>query len=70
MLGHGRRVRRLDHVRLADCVHYGSGETAHVTIIVGQQNGVPMVISFGSDNCPCFTVYNYRDDVREIRRYI
>jgi ferredoxin-thioredoxin reductase catalytic subunit len=31
---------------------------------------VPTVISFGSDACPCRTVYNYRDDVSEFRRYI
>jgi hypothetical protein len=70
MLGQGKRVRTLGRLVPGDCVHYGSGETAHVTIVVGRQNGEPMVISFGSDDCPCFTNYDYRDDVREFRRYI
>ena len=70
MLGQGKRVRKLARLVPGDCVHYGSGETAHVTIVVGRQNGEPMVISFGSDDCPCFTNFDYRDDVREFRRYI
>ncbi|HWB56296.1 MAG TPA: hypothetical protein VG479_05095 [Gaiellaceae bacterium] len=70
MLDHGKRVRKADRLIPGDCVHYGSGTTAHVTLVVGRQNGVPTVISFGSDACPCRTVYNYRDDVSEFRRYI
>jgi cell wall-associated NlpC family hydrolase len=70
MLSHGRRVRNVDRVRRGDLVHYGSGATAHVAIVVGRRNGVPQVITWGSDDCPCFTRYNYRDDVREFRRYI
>ncbi len=70
MLEHGKRVRKLDRLVPGDCVHYGSGETAHVTMVIGRLNGVPQVASFGSDDCPCSTDYNYRDDVREFRRYI
>jgi hypothetical protein len=70
MLDHGKRVSKADKLVPGDCVHYGSGDTAHVTMVVGRQDGVPTVISFGSDLCPCGTVYNYRDDVSEFRRYI
>ena len=70
MLDHGKRVRKVGRLVPGDCVHYGSGETAHVTMVLGRQNGEPMVASFGSDDCPCFTNYDYRDDVREFRRYI
>jgi hypothetical protein len=31
---------------------------------------VPMVVSHGSEECPCFVRYDYRPDVAEFRRYI
>jgi hypothetical protein len=71
MLTHGKRVRHLANVRRGDCVLYGSGGTGeHVTIVVGKRQGVPMVVSHGSEGGPYFVAYNYRPDVMEIRRYI
>jgi cell wall-associated NlpC family hydrolase len=73
LLDHGKRVRKVANIRPGDLVHYDPDlpkfKSAHVTIFVRHQNGVPMVVSHGSDGCPCFTEYNYRP-VREIRRYI
>jgi hypothetical protein len=70
MRDHGKRVHHQANLLRGDCVHYGPGQGLHVTIVVGKQNGVPMVISHGSDDCPCFTRFNYRSDVAEFRRYI
>jgi hypothetical protein len=71
MLGHGKRVRHLANVRRGDCVLYGSGFPGqHVTIVVGKQGGVPVVVSHGSEPGPFHLPYNYRTDIMEIRRYI
>jgi hypothetical protein len=52
-------------------VLYGSGTSpSHVTIVVGRQQGVPMVVSHGSEPGPFFVRYDYRSDVMQIRRYI
>ncbi len=73
LLDHGKRVRKVENIRPGDLVHYDPDlptfVSAHVTIFVRHQDGVPMVMSHGSDGCPCFVRYNYRP-VREIRRYI
>jgi hypothetical protein len=71
MINHGKRVRHLANVRRGDCVLYGSGPSpSHVTIVVGRQQGVPMVVSHGSEPGPFFVRYDYRSDVMQIRRYI
>ena len=72
MLDHGKRVRRVKNVRRGDCVLYGEEGTSgqHVTIVVGRQGGVPMVVSHGSDEGPFFLAFDYRDDVMQIRRFI
>ena len=72
MLSHGKRVRHAKNARRGDCVLYGDEGTSgsHVTIIVGHKEGVPMVVSHGSDDGPFFLKFDYRDDVMQIRRYI
>lgn len=72
MLHHGKVVQHLSNVLVGDCVIYGvKGTTGeHVAIIVGKKNGVPMVISHGSEAGPFYLPYNYRPDIIEIRRYI
>lgn len=70
MRDHGQLVRHSENLRRGDCVHYGPGTGEHVTIVVGRQDGVPMVVSHGSDACPCFIRFDYRSDVAEFRRYI
>src|SRR5215208_1243893 len=71
MLDHGKPVRHLANVRRGDCVLYGSGPPGnHVTVVVGKQGGLPVVVSHGSEPGPFQLAYNYRDDVMEIRRYI
>ena len=70
MKDHGLPVQHDANLLRADCVHYGSGETEHVTIIVGRSAGVPMVVSHRSDDCPCYTNYDYRNDITGFRRYI
>lgn len=71
MLDHGKRVQHADSALRGDCVFYGSGPPGqHVTIVVGRENGVPMVISHGSEAGPFYVRFNYRSDVMQIRRYI
>jgi hypothetical protein len=71
MLTHGKPVRHLANVRRGDCVLYGSGPPGkHVTIVVGKQGGVPVVVSHGSEPGPFHLRYDYRGDIMEIRRYI
>jgi hypothetical protein len=71
MLQNGREVRRVEKVRQGDCVIYGSTwPGTHVAIVVGRQDGVPMVVSHGSEEGPFFVRYDYRSDVLEFRRYI
>jgi hypothetical protein len=72
MLEHGRAIEHIKNVRWADCVIYGVPGTVgkHVAIIVGKKNGVPMVISHGSEGGPYYLPYNYRKDIQSIRRYI
>ena len=70
MRSNGLRVEHEANLLRGDCVHYGDGETAHVTIVVGKVGGVPMVVSHGSEGGPYYTKYNYRSDIKEFRRYI
>lgn len=70
LLTHGKRVHDLHNVLRGDVVLYGGGVGHHVAIVVGWRNGVPMVVSHGSEAGPFFLPFNYRSDVREIRRYI
>jgi hypothetical protein len=70
MRDHGLRVQHAANLLRGDCVHYGGGTGAHVTIVVAKRDGVPMVVSHGSQSGPHFTRYDYRDDVDHFRRYI
>jgi hypothetical protein len=38
--------------------------------VVGRQDGVPMVVSHGSEEGPFYVRYDYRSDILEFRRYI
>src|SRR5215217_6918735 len=70
MLDHGKRVQHSSSALRGDCVFYDS--VPHVTIVVGRDNGVPMVISFGSEAGPFYLRFNYRPPgggaVTQIRR--
>jgi hypothetical protein len=52
-------------------VIYGSGPPGvHCAVVVDIVNGIPMVISHGSEPGPFYLAYDYRSDVLQIRRYI
>lgn len=71
MLKHGKPVAHLSNVLRGDLVIYGSGWPGeHVAIVVGSRNGVPQVVSNGSEPGPFLLAYNYRPDVLDIRRYV
>lgn len=71
MLQNGKQVRRVEKLRQGDCVLYGTEWPGHhVAIVVGRQEGVPVVVSHGSEDGPFLLPYNYRPDVLEFRRYI
>jgi hypothetical protein len=71
MLQHGRGVRLPANALRGDCVFYGSGwPGAHVAVVIHIFDGVPMVISHGSEPGPYYLPYNYRPDVYQLRRYI
>jgi hypothetical protein len=72
MLSNGKRVHELSNVQRADCVIYGTNPNGeHTAIVVGRaKDGTPMVVSHGSEAAPFFVRYNYRSDVKQIRRYI
>jgi hypothetical protein len=58
MRDHGKRVGNIPHDLLrGDCVFY----PGHVAIVVGRKNGVPMVVSHGSEGGPYNCRYNYRN---------
>jgi hypothetical protein len=64
---HGTRVST---PQPGDLGFYGSGwPYHHVVICVGIKNGVPMVVSHGSENGPLLLPYNYRGDFSHWRRY-
>lgn len=64
---HGVRV---SSPKPGDLGFYGGGwPYHHVVICVGFKNGVPMVVSHGSDRGPLFLAYNYRGDFSHWRRY-
>jgi hypothetical protein len=71
MRSHGMRVQDAANLLRGDCVHYGPGTGAHVTIVVSRPaGGVPHVVSWGSEGGPYYAPYNYRSDVDHFRRYI
>ena len=72
MLQHGMHVPSSTNLLPADCVIYGPrGSTgAHVAIVVGKRNGIPMVVSHGSESGPYYLPWNYRSDIEALRRYI
>lgn len=72
MVGHGIRVQHVANVLRGDAVIYGDpfGRTGHTALVVGERNGVPMVVSHGSERGPFYLPFNYRSDVHSIRRYI
>ena len=61
MLQHGLQVRYPANVLPGDCVIYGSGPPGvHCAVVVDMVNGVPMVISHGSEPGPFYLAYDYR----------
>lgn len=71
MLTRGREVEHIENVIHGDCVLYGPKTSpVHTAIVVGHSNGVPMVVSNGSEAGPFLLEYDYRSDVGQIRRYI
>lgn len=71
MLKNGKRVVHLDNVLPGDCVIYGSGGGGkHAAVVVGRREGVPMVVSHGSEGGPYYLPWNYRKDVMQFRRFI
>lgn len=71
MAQHGRQVVHLKNVIRGDCVLYGAAPIFdHTAIVVGHRNGIPIVVSHGSESGPILLTYNYRPDIGEIRRYI
>jgi hypothetical protein len=69
MLGHGRPIRRLSHVRWGDLVLY-RGHVAMVVKVGKPRGSAVMVVSHGSEPGPFYLPYNYRSDIVSIRRYI
>jgi hypothetical protein len=72
MLNHGARVSSAANALPGDAVIYGTGWPGHHTaIVVRKVNGVPMVISQGSESGPHYLAYNRMgQNVMSIRRYI
>lgn len=71
MLGNGKRVVHISNVLPADVVIYGDGGGGkHAAIVVGRREGVPMVVSHGSEGGPYYLTYDYRKDIMQIRRFI
>lgn len=72
MAKHGIQILHPQNTRRGDCVLYGSGPNfEHVAIVVTHDNnGMPIVVSNGSEGGPYLLPYNYRKDVGQIRRYI
>ena len=68
LLDHGKRLTQTGNALRGDLVFYAD-PLPHVTIIVARTNGVPMVISHGSEAGPFYLRFNYRTP-SQIRRYI
>jgi hypothetical protein len=67
---HGVRVTN-GHFLLADVVLYGSRwPYEHTALLAGAVDGVPHVISHGSEGGPYFLRWDYRPDAAEVRRFI
>lgn len=68
---HGRQVVHENKLLPFDAVLYGPGPSyEHVAAFVGRRNGVPMVISHGSEGGPYLLPLHYRSDVGQFRRFI
>jgi cell wall-associated NlpC family hydrolase len=67
LLDHGRRVLQTSQALRGDLVFYDNPR--HVAIIVSRVNGVPRVISHGSEGGPSNRVISYRP-IMQIHRYI
>lgn len=67
MIRHGVEVS-IGEAKVADLVFYGRARNAisHVAIYVGNS----MVVSHGSEGGPYYLPWNYRSDMRMVRRYI
>lgn len=72
MIDNGREVIHIKNVLRADAVLYGTySKPSHTAIVVGHdKNGLPMVVSNGSEAGPFLLPYNYRSDVAQFRRYV
>jgi hypothetical protein len=70
MLQHGKVVKHKENFLRGDCVIYGNAPGKHTAIIVGAKNGVPMVISHGSESGPHYIRWDYRSDINCVRRYV
>ncbi len=70
MYEHGMVVQDPKNALRGDCVLYGGPPGKHVAMVVGMTNGVPMVISHGSEPGPFYLRFDYRPDAHQIRRYI
>jgi hypothetical protein len=68
MIRHGYRVQHMENIQPLDLALYGNplGPTGHVAICVGDAH----VISFGSEPGPFKLYLNYRDDLKQVRRYL
>lgn len=70
LLQHGVGVS-VHHMQRGDLVIYGrSYPGVHVATFVGYHNGIPMVVSHGSERGPLYVPLHYRNDVLSCRRYI
>lgn len=69
---HGRIIDpKRDAVLRGDLVLYGNAAPYyHTAIVVGHQDGRPVVVSQGSEAGPFLIPFDYRSDVGEVRRYI
>lgn len=61
----GKKVS-VAEARPGDLVFY----EGHVTVIVERSQGIPYVVSFGSQGGPYYERYNYRNDVTSVKDYI
>ncbi len=72
LVQHGREIRgRNTPILRGDLVLYGeSAPFRHVAIVVGHDDGKPVVVSHGSEAGPLLLSFDYRPDVGQVRRYI
>lgn len=73
LLRHGEKVRNPSNILRGDYVIYGRGPNgSHCAIVVGRRkhDNKPMVISHGSEGGPYYLPYDYRSDIKSVRRAI